>query len=480
MHAILKTVCIIVLLGVGSPALLSAEYDLAILNGRVIDPETELDAVKNIGITDGRIAAVTESAIAGKQNLDAAGLIVAPGFIDLHHHGHSDESYALQVRDGVTTSFELELGVADVDAWYTKRENVTILNYGASIGHAPVRMAVMDDPGDFIPIGDAKHKAATEPEIAEITHRLEKGLDSGAAAVGIIIQLTPGASRWEILEVFRLAARYDALCYVHLRYQGGVGPTSVEAGLAEVIAATAITGVSAHVVHITSNGLDATPRLLTMIDLAQAQGLDITTELYPYTAASNPINSAMLDPGWQERLGIDYGDLQWPPTGERLTKETFDQYRSTGGLLLIHVISENIVRSTISHPGVLIGSDGLRTGIHPRSVGTFSRVLGKYAREEALFSLMDALRKMTLMPALRLEARVPAMKNKGRVQIGADADLTIFDAESVIDTATYESPDQPSTGIVHVVVNGVPVMLDRRLQSGVSPGTPMRARRTVE
>ena len=442
----------------------------------MIDPETELDAVRNVGISDGRIAAVSKSTITGRQTLRATGLVVAPGFIDLHQHGHDDASYQLQVRDGVTTSFELELGVSDVDAWYAKRDKVTILNHGASVGHAAVRMAVMSDPGDFIPIGEAKDKPASDAEIAQISDRLLTGLERGAVAVGLIIQLTPGASRWEILEVFRVAARFDALCYVHLRYQGGSGATSVEAGLAEVIAAAAISGASAHVVHITSNSLDATPRLLTIIDEAQAQGLDITTELYPYNAASNPINSAMLDPGWRERLGIDYGDLQWPPTDERLTKESFDRYRDTGGLVLIHVISETIVQKTISHPRTIVASDGLPPGIHPRGAGTFARVLGRYSRQEGLISLMDAIRKMTLMPARRLENRVPAMKNKGRIRVGADADLTVFDAQAVIDTATYESPDQPSTGIVHVLVNGIPVVLNGTLQAGVSPGRAVRAK----
>ena len=344
MRTILRLTTVFAVVGMLSPHVPGAEYDLVILEGRVIDPETELDAVRNVGISDGRIAAVSKSTITGRQTLRATGLVVAPGFIDLHQHGHDDASYQLQVRDGVTTSFELELGVSDVDAWYAKRDKVTILNHGASVGHAAVRMAVMSDPGDFIPIGEAKDKPASDAEIAQISDRLLTGLERGAVAVGLIIQLTPGASRWEILEVFRVAARFDALCYVHLRYQGGSGATSVEAGLAEVIAAAAISGASAHVVHITSNGLDATPRLLTIIDEAQAQGLDITTELYPYNAASNPINSAMLDPGWRERLGIDYGDLQWPPTDERLTKESFDRYRDTGGLVLIHVISETIVQ----------------------------------------------------------------------------------------------------------------------------------------
>lgn len=449
------------------------DYDIVIVNGRVIDPESKLDAVRNIGIVKGTVQAVTADTLQGRATIDASGLVVSPGFIDLHEHAHEQENYRFQVMDGVTTALELERGTADVDGWYAEREGKTIINYGVSAGHVPVRMQLMRDPGGLVPTGDAARKSASEAEIAEMKRQIERGLERGAVAVGLIIQLTPAASRWEILEMFRAAAHFKAFCYVHIRYQGEQEPESSVSALEEVIAAGAVTGASLHVVHLTSNGLRATPRLLQMIGEAQSRGLDVTTELYPYTAASNPIDSAMFDEGWQKRLGIDYQDLQWVATGERLTAESFARYRQTGGMVILHMIPEAIVRAAVTSPLTLIASDGIKG--HPRSSGTYARVLGRYVREAKVLPLMEALRKMTLMPAQRLEQRVPMMKNKGRIRIGADADVTIFDPAQVIDTASYEEPAKYSAGIKYVLVNGVLVVKDSQLQSGIAPGQPVRA-----
>src|SRR6202044_353015 len=183
-----------------------------------------------------------------------------------------------------------------------------------------------------------------------------------------------------------------------------------------------------HVVHITSMGLKDTPALIAMVAGAQHNGLDVTTECYPYTAGSTGLESALFDPGWQESFGITYKDLQWAATGERLTAETFDKYRKEGGMVVIHSIPEEDVRIALANPEIIVASDGLRiTGakVHPRGQGTYSRVLGHYVREEKVLDLMTALRKMTLLPAQRLEKRAPAFRDKGRIRVGADADITI-------------------------------------------------------
>jgi dihydroorotase len=224
-------------------------------------------------------------------------------------------------------------------------------------------------------------------------------------------------------------------------------------------------------------GLRDTPVLLTMIGEARSRGMDVTTECYPYEAGMTDIKSAIFDEGWQERMSISYGDLQWAATGERLTAETFARYRQTGGMIAVFNMPVQVVQAAVASPLTIIASDGLlRNGKgHPRAAGTYSRVLGRYVREAKAMTLMAALRKMTLMPAQRLERRVPAMKNKGRVRVGADADLVVFDAERVIDNATFDDPGKYSEGVRHVLVNGVPVVKDGRLQEGVSPGRPVRA-----
>jgi N-acyl-D-aspartate/D-glutamate deacylase len=452
-------------------------YDLIILNGRVIDPESGTDAVRNLGISNGTIKAITNNKLTGRTVIDARGLVVSPGFIDLHQHGQDEENYRFKAMDGVTSALELEVGTGDVDAWYAQREQKTLINYGVSAGHLAARMAVMHEAITFLPTGEAARRPATDAEISEMKQRLEDGLKRGAVAVGFGIQYTPNASRWEILEMFRVAARYGASCHVHLRNAGVKEPGSSIQALEEVIAAAAITGAPLHVVHIQSTGGPATPKLLRMIAEAKSRKLDVTTECYPYIAGMTDIKSAIFDEGWQEVFGIDYKDLQWAATGERLTKETFEQYRKTGGMVAVFSMTEEVVDAAIGSPLTMIASDGiLENGKgHPRTAGTYSRVLGKYVRQQGVLTLMDALTKMTLMPAQRLERRVPAMKNKGRIRVGADADLTVFDPQSIIDKSTFQKPAQYAEGVRFVVVNGVIIVKDGQLQPGLYPGRAIRA-----
>jgi N-acyl-D-aspartate/D-glutamate deacylase len=453
-------------------------FDLVITGGRVMDPESSLDAIRNIGIRDGKIVEISEHSLEGKQTINAHGLVVAPGFIDLHEHGQEPRNYEFQAHDGVTTSLELERGTDDVDAWYAQREGKSLINYGVSVGHIPVRMAVMHDPGNFLPIGDAAHRAASPEEIAQIRAAIAKGLQHGALAVGMGINYTSAASHAEIVEVFKVAAAYHASVHVHLRYSGMKEPTTGLAAIEEVVAAAASTGAPLHVVHITSMGLKDTPRLIAMVEGARSRGLDVTTEAYPYAASSTALDSAVFDAGWQEAFGITYKDLQWAQTGERLTAETFEKYRKQGGIVIIFNIPESAVREALANPIVMVASDGMIiTGpkVHPRGQGTFCRVLGHYVREEKVLDLMTALRKMTLLPAQRMEKRAPIFQNKGRIRVGADADITIFNPDTVIDKATFEDPLQFSAGISYVLINGVPVIRDGATVPNVFPGRAARA-----
>ncbi len=452
-------------------------FDLVILNGRVIDPESKSDSIRNLGISNGTIKAISTNNLQGRTVIDARGLVVSPGFIDLHQHGQDEENNRFKAMDGVTSALELEVGTAYVDAWYALRAQKSLINYGVSVGHIGARMKAMQEGIGFLPSGPAAHRAATEAEILEMKQTLEQGLRQGAVAVGFGIQYTPNASRWEILEMFRVAERFGASCHVHMRHAGVKEPGSAVQALEELIAAAAITGAPLHVVHIQSTGGPATPKLLQMISEAKSRKLDVTTECYPYIAGMTDIKSALFDEGWQEVFGIDYKDLQWAATGERLTKDTFDEYRKTGGMVAVFSMTEDIVTTAIKSPLTMIASDGIldRGKGHPRTAGTYSRILGNYVREQHALTLMDAVTKMTLMPAQRLERRVPSMRNKGRIKVGADADLTIFDPQRIIDKSTFQEPAKYSEGIRFVLVNGVPVVKDGQLQSGVYPGLPIRA-----
>jgi N-acyl-D-aspartate/D-glutamate deacylase len=234
-------------------------------------------------------------------------------------------------------------------------------------------------------------------------------------------------------------------------------------------------------VHLNSSSLWNIETNLDLVRGAQAAGVDVTTEVYPYTAASTSLESAIFDEGWQERLRISYEDLQWQDTGERLTEATFRRYREQGGIVIIHMMKEEWIRAQLADPRVMIASDGMpyAPGAHPRGAGTFSRFLGRYVRDKELMPLINGLAKVSLMPAQRLESIAPQMKRKGRIQIGSDADITIFDAGKIIDTADFQGGLTYSSGVRYVLVNGEFVVWEGELVDGARPGQAVLGRDVV-
>lgn len=474
----------LVALGVGAcaPASPAPEEpaDLLIVGGRVMDPATGMDAVRDVAVADGRIVAVAEGGLAGRDTLDAAGLVVAPGFIDLHAHGQDTASARLQALDGVTTALELEIGVYPVGEWLASRQGTAPIHYGATVSHPGARVKLLtgvdvghpstqppDAPNPFA--SPAVYEPIEEERLPELSRLVEAGLDEGALGIGFGITYTPGASRTEIYRLFQLAAARGVPAYVHLR---GAGSGGTLGAFQEVIANAASTGAPLHIVHLNSSADEMAPIALEMIRGARERGVDITTEAYPYTASATYIESALFD-SWEGRPDSVYRRLQWPGTNERLTAETFRQRRAEGGWVVIHGRSEEMNEWIVAQPDVIVASDGipfLYRAVHPRGAGTYARVLGHYVRERGALGLMEALAKMTILPARRLEGAAPAMARKGRVQEGADADLTLFDPETVIDRATYEDPTRPSDGIAHVLVEGTFVVRDGAFVEGVAPG----------
>jgi N-acyl-D-aspartate/D-glutamate deacylase len=444
-------------------------YDRVILGGRVIDPESNVDTVRNIGLLEGRIAAITTQTLYGRDGVDARGLVVAPGFIDLHDHGQTAETYRLRSLDGVTTSLELELGTSDVAAWYSERSAGERINYGVSIGHIKVRMSVMHDAGSFMPVGDGAYRTASPDQLGEIARLMDLGLSEGAISIGAGFPYTPAATREELLAVFRIAAMTKTPIHLHI--------TPGSAGLKEALSLAGETNAPLQVVHINSSSLAETPAMLEMIIAARAQGRDVTMEAYPYAAGMTEIQSATIQDDYGSASDERLAELEWQRTGERLNRGSFKRYSGIGGPIVVHTNTEEMVAVAITSPLTIIASDAYwQNGAgHPRTTGTFSRVLGRYVREAHSLSLMEAIRKMTLMPAQRLEARVPAMRQKGRLRVGADADITIFDVATVMDRSTYREPSLSPVGIEHVIVNGVSVVTNGRAVEGVTPGKPVRA-----
>jgi dihydroorotase len=271
----------------------------------------------------------------------------------------------------------------------------------------------------------------------------------------------------EIERMFRVAAAGGASGHIHMR--GGL------AGLRETIAAAKSAGTSLHIVHVNSSADTEIEGFLAAIKAARDAGQDVTTEAYPYGAGMTEIQSALFD-DWATWPDERFGLHQLVSTGERLTRDTFGKARTAGGTVIIHGRSEAQTRAAIVSPLSMIASDGfIENGKgHPRTSGTFAKVLGRYVRDEGAVTLMDALRRMTLEPARRLERRTPAMRTKGRIRIGADADLTIFDPATVIDRATYEDSTLPSLGIPYVIVGGQPVV-DGGQATSARPGRGIRA-----
>jgi N-acyl-D-aspartate/D-glutamate deacylase len=453
---------------------LAQSYDLVIQGGRVIDPETGLDAVRNVGISQGRIMKISAEALAGKRVISANGLIVAPGFIDLHQHAQDLESQRVKALDGVTTALEMEIGKPDVAAFLQSNEGHSLINYGTAASHPAARSLAFGTPlppdGLLPKSGAATDKPASPEQIEMMKVRLRHELEAGALAVGMGIQYTPGASRWEVIEMFRLAAERRVPVYTHIRSNGKLEPGSNIESVSEVIGAVAVTGASLHVVHINSSCGAQALDCIGLIAGARARSLDVTTEAYPYEAAMTAINSARFNPGWQEKSGVTYHDLMLPETGERLTKERFEELHNSSEPRLVVLFSNTmeVVDPIFRNPLVMVASDGEKG--HPRNAGTFCRILARYVRSQGTLILMDAIRKMSLMPAQALERSTPSARLKGRLQEGADADVVIFDPQTVTDRATYQHPMQPSVGIEYLLVGGVMLVDKGKLMEGVFPG----------
>ncbi len=462
-------------------------YDRVIINGRVMDPESGLDAPRSVGIRGSAIAAVSAAPIIGRDTIDAKGMVVAPGFIDLHDHWQTASGYRFAALDGVTTALELEGGAWPVTPWYQEREGKSFINFGATVSHGAARRQVIQPTGTLDQARTAQdtlvvrspwaYQRATADQVTQLQQLISRGIEEGALGIGFGLAYTPAAGRDEIFRLFQTGAAYGVTSFVHVRHASlAVNSGSIDAAQ-EVIADAAATGASLHIVHVTSTGLSDTPVVLEMIEGARKRGVDVTTELYPYEAASTSIQAAIFDPGWQDRLGVKEDAVLYVRTGERLTPETFAKYRRTGGAIVIFVIPKDAMYAAARMPGVMIASDGVEitnnTG-HPRGAGTFARVLGRFVREEKILPLMDAIRRMTLLPARRLESYSPAMRRKGRLRVGADADITIFDPNTVIDNATFENPEQASSGIPFVIVNGVAVVRDGKTVEDALPGVGIK------
>ncbi len=485
-------------------------FDLVVANGRVIDPESGLDGIRSVGIRNGRIEAISRTALRGRTVLNASGLVVAPGFIDLHSHGQDLPGARMQAFDGVTTSLELEAGTLPVAKAYERiaREGRPI-NYGFSASWLFARIAEkegMEPTGALTFFQDAQRRKgwqftlASPDETARIIARVERGLDEGALGIGVLAGYAPGYGRKEAFAVAQLAARAGVPAFTHVRYTSVIEPQSSFEAIEEIVSLAAATGARMHINHLNSTSTRDIPRIADLLRGARARGLRITTEAYPYAAGSTVVGAELFRGNWRERLGgATAGDIEL--AGVPFTDSTLieAQAKTPGAWIISHFMrpdrnaaDQEYLDQSVLFPGGAIASDAMPwiskgqpipadvwpipddAFAHPRSAGTFTRFLRDYVRERRKVTLQEGLRRMTLIPAQILEGSVPQMKRKGRVQVGADADLVAFDLATVSERGTYTQPNQTAVGMRYVIVNGTTVIRDGVLVRDALPGRAIR------
>ena len=468
-------------------------YDVVIRGGRVIDPESGLDAVRNVAIAEGRVVAVSAEKLSGRVTIDADGLVVAPGFIDVHSHGVTIPNGWLQAFDGVTTALELETGAWPVAVAYrTAAQEGRPINYGYSVAWSGIRRELM---------GARAKDLATDAEIGTILQRVSEGLDAGGLGVGTPVGYSTQTNRTEYWEVASLAAKRGVPVFTHVRTKNGRDPDSALEAFGEVIATAATTGAHMHLCHINSSGLRDIPRLTGMIAKARAYGIPVTSEAYPWGAGSTSIGAPFLAPENLPLLDIGPQNIEVIATGERpATNARLAELRKANPQerIIVHYLNETIdaerklIEQALVPEDGIIASDAVRYSVkdrllteavwplpagvagHPRSAATFTKVLGEYVRDRHLLSLADAIRRSTLLPAQLLEPVAPSMKRKGRIGIGMDADIVVFDPATVGATATYEKPAEPAKGMHHVLVGGTFVIREGKLIASARPGHAIR------
>jgi len=488
-----------------------SDWDIVLRGGRVIDPESGLDAVRDVAVAAGRVAEIGTGLGPARAEFDVAGLVVTAGFVDLHSHVSDIAGLWLQACDGVTTALELEAGVSPVAAAYRgAAAQGRPVNYGFATSWALARMeavagvALDGTLATFLAniSSPAWQRQAAAAEITAMLARLSADLADGALGIGVLLGYATGTDPAEYLQVAGLAAEAGLPTFTHARDLIEIAPDAVIDGAEEIVRAAGQTGAAMHYCHVNSTSQRHIDRVLDLVGRAQAAGARITTEAYPYGSGMTGIGAAFLAPERLGARGLSPSSLTYAPTGERIASaDRLRELRQAdpGGLAIIDLLDEDdpadrrLLMRSLTFPGAIVASDAMpltwtgpahdplswplpETAItHPRTAGTFSRALRLLTRDGGPLSLSQALSKCSLQSARQLQDRVPAMRSKGRLRSGSDADIVVLDPVTISDQATYTNSTRPSTGIRHVLVNGTFVVRDGDIVTDARPGRPLRA-----
>jgi len=453
-----------------SPDPATHTFDVVLRGGRVMDPESGYDRVTNVGVDGGTVTAVSDDALNGTNVIDARSLVVAPGFIDILSYEPNEYGIWFKIADGVTTNLGLHglrSRATDFFAVWGSESKRPPAHYGGAFSNPWTRFT----------LGIGVDDAATPEQIDQMVTMCDEDLRNGYIAVDFEPEYTPGVTFDEMKALAAVAKDHDVPATFHARYSDDVPPGTNAEALSEVLRIARETGAHVHVEHIVSTGGTYTMKQsLQTLDAARADGVRVTACTYPYDFWATYLASARFNTGWQERFHITYKDLAIVGTGERLTASSFQRYQADNALTAAYAIPEADVRAALQPPWIMLGSDAiLEPGDknHPRSTGCFARAIGRYTRDLGVLGLMDALAKATILPVRLLESGTPAIRRKGRLQIGADADITVFDPKQLIDKSTIKAPGVESEGVRYVLVAGQVVRDLSGNRRDTRPGTPI-------
>jgi cytosine/adenosine deaminase-related metal-dependent hydrolase len=486
-------------------------WDLVLRGGRVVDPESGLDAIRDVAVARGQVVAVGQDLRGARLQIDVGRLVVTAGFVDLHSHVNDIAGMRLQALDGVTTALELEAGATPVHTAYEiAAAQGRPVNYGFAASWALARMQAVAGmapgatlAGFLASMADPRWQREASPgQVASILDALSADLADGALGIGVLLGYAPGVSPDEYLMVAALAAQAGAPTFTHARDLIELVPRTLIDGAEEIVRAAGQTGAHMHYCHVNSTSQRHVDRVLAVVGRAQAAGARVSTEAYPYGSGMTAIGAVFLAPERLGERGLVPSSLTFAPTGERVASASrLRELRRSdpGGLAIIDLLNEDdpadraLLMSSLTFPGAVVASDAMpltwteppsdprawpppaTATTHPRTAGTFSRALRLLTRGEASFGLAEALRRCSLEPARLLEDHVPAMRRKGRLRAGSDADIVVLDPAKLTDRATYLDSTRPSSGMRHVLVNGSFVVRDGDIVLDAAPGRPVRA-----